>query len=73
MYEGKPEFIPGGGCKTKKPSMGGVWIFSGGIKCCLTIALSTCFSTGEETVQLHTVVSESSYLNVYNIHTLLVN
>ena len=22
-------FLGGGGCKTKKPSMGGVWIFSG--------------------------------------------
>ena len=28
MYENKLEF-PGGWCKTKKPSVGGVWIFSG--------------------------------------------
>ena len=30
IYENKLEFPGGrGGCKTKKPSMGGVWIFSG--------------------------------------------
>jgi len=29
MYEPKPEFQRGGGFKSKKPSVGGVWIFSG--------------------------------------------
>ena len=27
-YEAKLELLGGGGCKTKKPSVGGVWIYS---------------------------------------------
>ena len=29
MYENKLEFPGGGGVQNKKPSLGGVWIFSG--------------------------------------------
>jgi len=29
MYEPKPEFPEGWGLKPKKPSVGGIWIFSG--------------------------------------------
>jgi len=32
-YEPKPEFSEGWGVQTKKPSIGGVWIFSGTTQC----------------------------------------
>ena len=34
MYDDEPEFPGGGGMQNNKPSVGGVWIFSGTAQCC---------------------------------------
>ena len=41
MYENKPKFPGGRGVQNKKPSMGGVWIFSGTAQCCLQLEKNT--------------------------------
>ena len=43
MYENKLEFPGGGGCKTKKISVGGVWIFSGTAQYKYPVTLLYCF------------------------------
>ena len=42
MYENKLEF-PGGRVQHKKPSLGGVWIFSGTAQCFLPLAMQRWF------------------------------
>ena len=55
FFEGKydtkmefPEGLWGGGVQTKKPSMGGVWIFSGTINKDLVVVLSSLHTNGNK-------------------------